>query len=67
MLYRSVRNVKRVSNVIITINITERIHQKIVKRKKQIYSEKFGTPSHDKLEANMRLFNDQVHVRAEVD
>ena len=37
------------------------------KRKRQIYSEKFGTPPHDKLKANMRLCNDQVHVRDEVD
>ena len=67
MLYRSVLNIKIVSNIIITINITERIHQIIVKRKSQINFEKFGTPSHDKLEANMRLCNDQVHVRTEVD
>ena len=33
MLYRSVLNIKRVSNVIITNNITERIHQIIVKGK----------------------------------
>ena len=32
------------------------------KRKRQIYSEKFGTSSHDKLKANVRLCNDQVHV-----
>ena len=40
------------------------------KRKRQIYSEKFGTPSHDKLKADYeimkRLCNNQVHVRAEV-
>ena len=33
----------------------------------QICSEKFSTRQHDKLKANMRLSNDQVHVRAKVD
>ena len=37
------------------------------KRKRQIYSENFGTPPHDKLKANMRLCNDPVHVRDAVD
>ena len=32
------------------------------KRKRQIYSGKFGTSSHDKLKTNIRLCNDQVHV-----
>ena len=37
------------------------------KRKILIYSEKFGLAPHDKLKANMKLHNDQVHVQGQVD
>ena len=33
------------------------------KRKRLIYSEKFGVTPHDKLKANLKLHNDQVHVQ----